>query len=85
MQVEIYTKDDCPYCAMAKIALVNKGVSFSEQKLHTHFTREQILKKFPSANSFPIIVLDGFYIGGYNQLKEHLEEQTKSTKTLLNE
>ena len=70
---------------MAKIALADRGVSFSEQKLNTHFTREQILEKFPLAKSFPIIVLDGFFIGGYNQLKEYLEEQAKSTKTLLNE
>lgn len=85
MYVEIYTKDDCPYCQMAKTSLALKQIQFTEQKLNTHFTREQILEKFPTAKSFPIIVLDGFYIGGYNQLKEYLEEQTKSTKTLLNE
>jgi glutaredoxin len=35
--------------------------------------------------SFPVIVVDGFYIGGYTQLESMLNEQTKSTQQLLNE
>jgi glutaredoxin len=85
MLVEIYTKEDCPYCQMAKTTLASKSVQFTEQTLYKDFTREHILEKFPSAKSFPIIVVDGFYIGGYNQLKEYLEEQTNSSKKLLNE
>jgi glutaredoxin 3 len=85
MLVELYTKDDCPYCQMAKVALKNAGHGFSEQKLNRDFSREQILERFPSAKTFPIIVIDGFYVGGYNALTEHLSRQNNSSQILLNE
>lgn len=85
MLVEIYSKEDCQYCQMAKTSLAGKGIQFTEQTLHIDFTRDYILEKFPSAKTFPIIVVNGFYIGGYNQLREYLEEQTNSSKKLLNE
>jgi glutaredoxin 3 len=84
MFVEMYTKDDCSYCIAAKAFLGGKGIQFVEKKLFRDFSREQILEKFPAASTFPIIVLDGFYIGGYNQLKEHLDSQN-SSQILLNE
>jgi glutaredoxin len=68
---------------MAKIALADKNITFTEQKLNRDFSREQILEKFPEAKTFPIIVLDGFYIGGYTQLKEHLS-LTESSQIVLN-
>lgn len=71
MTVEVYTKDDCAYCTMAKAEFAKRGMQFEEYKLHQHFTRDEILEKFPGAKTFPIIVLDGTMIGGYTQLKEH--------------
>ena len=84
MFVELYTKEHCPYCQMAKVALMDKVIPYSEQKLGRDFSREQILEKFPEAKSFPIIVLDGFYIGGYTELREHLDSKNDS-QILLNE
>lgn len=84
MFVELYTKEDCPYCQMAKIALMDKVIPYSELKLGRDFSREQILEKFPEAKTFPMIVLDGMYIGGYNQLREHLNSKNDS-QILLNE
>lgn len=85
MAIDIYTKDDCAYCSMAKTSLAKHMMQFNEYKLHRDITRGQIQEKFPEAKTFPIIVVDGFYIGGYNQLSSYLEEQARSTKTLLNE
>jgi len=85
MHVEIYTKDDCAYCMMAKQLLAVSNVQFQEHKLHHHISRGQLLEKFPEAKSFPVIVLDGFYIGGYTHLKSYLDEQVALNKTLLNE
>lgn len=84
MNVVIYTKENCSYCMSAKILLTNKGISFREQKLGEDFTRETILEMFPSARSFPVIVVDGFNIGGYQELKERLERSnTDATKFLI--
>lgn len=85
MAIEVYTKDDCAYCMMAKATLARHMMQFNEYKLHHDFTKGQIQEKFPEAKTFPIIVVDGFYIGGYNQLSSYLEEQARSAKTLLNE
>lgn len=83
MNVVVYTKENCSYCMNAKLLLTNKGVLFREQKLGQDFTRETILEMFPSAKTFPVVVIDGFNIGGYLQLKEKLEESNNDTKKLL--
>jgi glutaredoxin 3 len=83
--VEIYSKPDCPFCSRAKNVLNINNIKYTEQTLGTDFTREIILEKFPTAKTFPIIVVDGFYIGGYSQLVEKLNEQNSDTRKLLNE
>lgn len=84
MNVVIYTKESCSYCMSAKILLTNKGIPFKEQKLGEDFTREVLLEMFPYAKSFPVIVVDGFNIGGYQELKEKLEQSNNdATKFLI--
>ena len=85
MNVVLYTKNDCPYCNNAKTLLQSKGIGYTEMKLNEDFTREFLLENYPSAKSFPVIVLDGFYIGGYDQLRTKLNESLNTTQKLLNE
>lgn len=85
MQVEIYTKLNCSYCALAKHILKDNNIAFSESVLEKDFTRETIKEKFPSASSYPVIVLDGYFIGGYNQLKTIIEEKKNNSQRLLTE
>lgn len=83
--VELYTKPDCPYCTRAKQLLKTFNIPFNEQLLGREFTREILLEKFPYAKSYPLVVIDGFHIGGYSQLEEKINEEYKSDKQLLNE
>jgi glutaredoxin 3 len=83
MAIEIYSKDNCSQCDQAKNLLKNKGKDFVEYKLDRDFTREILLDKFPEAKTFPVIVIDGFNIGGINQLNEHLN--IEDNRLLLNE
>ena len=83
--VEIYSKENCSYCNKAKQLLTTMGIPFSEQKLDRDFTREILLERYPHAKSYPVVVVDGFHIGGYTQLVEKVNEQTSSMKQLLNE
>lgn len=87
MHVEIYTKTDCTYCTRAKELLANRNMKFSEQKLNVDFTREILLERYPSVKTYPVVVIDGFYIGGYNELQTILlkEEAAISNKQLLME
>ena len=70
MKVIIYSKDECPYCVNAVELLKRFGKEFIEYKLDKDFSRPLIKEVFPTAKTFPIITLDGKYIGGYNQLSE---------------
>lgn len=85
MNVIMYTKDNCSYCTNAKLLLNSKGMSFTEMKLGEDFTRETLLEMFPEAKTFPVIVIDGFNIGGYVQLKEKLNSDPKENRKFLTE
>jgi glutaredoxin len=86
MEVIVYTKENCGYCNSAKVLLKNRNISFKELTLNVDFTKETLLENFPSARSFPVIVIDGFNIGGYTELVNVLREQsTASTGKFLTE
>ena len=67
---------------MAKDLLALCNITFTEQRLGVDFNVNTLKTKFPNAKTFPIIVVDGFYIGGYNQLREHLESNNDHRKFL---
>ena len=83
--VVVWSKPDCPFCSKAKSALMNAQIPFEERMLNVDFTREQLLESFPHAKSFPVVVIDGFHIGGYTQLQQKLNEEFNNTSKLLNE
>lgn len=85
MNVLIYTKNQCSFCTNAKTLLNTKGIAYTEMRLGEDFTKEFIVENFPEARTFPVIVVDGFNIGGYQELQKMLTEQTQDTKKLLNE
>jgi glutaredoxin len=85
MNVILYSKDNCSYCTNAKLLLTNKGISFTEMKLGEDFTRETLLEMFPEAKTFPVVVVDGFNIGGYVQLKEKLNNELTENRKFLAE
>jgi thioredoxin reductase (NADPH) len=74
MNVELYSKDDCAFCTKAKNLLNSLAIPFTEQRLGVHFTREILLEKFPTAMTFPVVVVDGMYIGGYSNLVEECKK-----------
>jgi glutaredoxin 3 len=82
--IEVYSKEGCKYCNMTARLLKQRGLEFVEQKLDVNFTREHLLEMFPSAKTFPIVVVDGFHIGGYEDLVEHIKSND-TNQQLLNE
>jgi len=85
MNVIIYSKPDCSECTKAKMLLSSRGINYRELKLNEDFTRETLIDMFPSARSFPIIVVDNFNIGGYNSLQTMLSEQVQESRKFLTE
>jgi glutaredoxin 3 len=83
--IEIYSKTNCPYCTRAKQLLNTMNIPFNEYKLDEDFTREIVLEKFPNAKTYPIVVVDGFHIGGYSQLVEKINSENTDNRKLLTE
>ena len=72
--ITVYSKDQCVYCEKAVTLLKLKAKEHVVYKLGKDFDRETILEMFPTAKTFPIIVVDKVYIGGYNELEKMLKE-----------
>ena len=70
--IQIYGKPDCPYCVAAKQLAESKGIEFDYKTLNVHFTRDELLEKFPRARTFPQIEMNGEYVGGFTELKARL-------------
>ena len=85
MYVDIYTKDDCQYCFQAKRLLAMSNIQYNEKKLDVDFTREFLTEKFIGAKSYPVVVVDGMFVGGFSNLKALLEERNKTTQIFLTE
>lgn len=75
MKAIVWSKYHCPYCDQAKALLSQKGIPFEERKIGDGYTREELLEAIPNARTVPQIFLDDKLIGGFTELKKHLEEQ----------
>ena len=72
MNAILWSKHNCPNCEQAKTLLKQNGIQFEERKIGDIYTREQLLEAVPTAKSVPQIFLDGKHIGGFTELKAHL-------------
>ena len=79
MKVEIYTKDQCPYCVQAKNLFKSKGWEFTEHHINAT-TRDTLLENLTtrlgeSPRTVPQIFIDDQAIGGYTDLVSWLKTQ----------
>jgi glutaredoxin len=68
--IEIYGKTQCPYCDKAKALCERKGYDYVYKSLGEDFTREEMMEAFPTARTFPQIMIDGEAIGGYDNFAD---------------
>jgi len=73
MKAVVWSKDACPFCDQAKNLLKLKGIEFEERNISTDWTREQLLEAVPDARTVPQIFLDEQLIGGFTELRKHLQ------------
>lgn len=73
MKAVVWSKDHCPFCDQAKALLKQKGIEFEEKKIGHGYTREQLLEAVPDARTVPQIFLDETLIGGFTELRKHLQ------------
>ena len=68
VNIEIYTKDWCPYCAKAKALLKSKGLSYKEIDVTTDHDLQQKMIERSGRRTVPQIFIDGESMGGYDDL-----------------
>ena len=73
MSAIVWSKYNCPYCDQAKALLTQRGIKYEERKIGDGYSREELLEAVPNARTVPQIFLDGNLIGGFTELKKHLQ------------
>jgi len=68
----VWSKYNCPYCDQAKALLKQRNIPFEEKKIGDGYTKDELLEAVPTARTVPQIFLDGKLIGGFNELRDHL-------------
>ncbi len=68
VDLEIYTKEWCPYCAKAKALLKSKGLSYQEVNITSDEALQQEMVTRSGRRTVPQIFLDGESVGGYDDL-----------------
>ena len=74
MKAIVWSNIGCHFCEMAKDLLKQKGIEYEERNLAKDWKVQQLLEAVPGARSVPQIFLDAKYIGGYDELVEHLKK-----------
>jgi glutaredoxin len=82
--IDLYSKKDCIFCTKAKLVLESKGIPYKEHMLGKDYDREWLINHFPSARTFPVVVQDGMFTGGYTELIKQLNEEANSNQIQLN-
>ena len=73
MKAVVWSKDSCPFCVQAKALLKQKNIAVEERNINKDWTREQLLEAVPDARTLPQIFLDDKLVGGFTELRRHLQ------------
>ncbi len=66
--IEIYTKDYCPFCHRARELLNVKGAAFTEYDITEDPAKEKEMRDRSGRTTVPEIFVDGELIGGCDDL-----------------
>jgi glutaredoxin 3 len=74
MTAIVWSKNMCPYCDQAKALLKSRGIEYEERNItEGTWTKEQLLEAVPNARTLPQIFINEQLIGGFNELRQHLQ------------
>ena len=81
-EVKIYSKTTCPFCVRAKKWFESNGVEYTEILLDKPTTelRKAFFNDAPGAKTVPQIIVNGEYIGGY---EDGLMKKEQHVRNLL--
>jgi glutaredoxin 3 len=83
MQAIVWSKTPCPFCDQAKNLLKSRGIDYEERNItEGTWTKEQLMEAVPNARTVPQIFINQQLIGGFNELRKHLEETANGSGTV---
>ncbi len=74
LDVTVFTRKGCAFCAKAKALLDEAGIEFEELVLNQDYT-DRTLRAVTAASSFPQIFIGGEHIGGADDLETYLHQR----------
>jgi glutaredoxin 3 len=77
MQIEMYTKSNCPNCTAAKQLLAKESLSYTEYDTDIQAVREQFTRANPDLRQLPQIWIEGQRVGGLAGLQAALPRLLK--------
>lgn len=74
---DVYGKESCSYCTLAKSLLENKGISYryfdiEKDDVDLDHLINNIAK---GVRTVPVVLRDGVYIGGYTELRNFIKNE----------
>lgn len=72
MIIEVIGKNNCTYCNQTKVLLETKKINYkytNSSELPSDQVAQLINEKAPNARTFPIILIDNVYVGGFTEIK----------------
>lgn len=67
-KIEIYTKNFCPYCSMAKRALNKLGLKAEEIDVTWSLALQKEMQELSQRRTVPQIFIDDVHLGGFDDL-----------------
>ncbi len=67
-KVVIYTKENCPYCRMAKDLLSSRRIAFEEIRIDLDDNKRDEMLRLSNRRTVPQIFINDQSIGGYDDL-----------------
>lgn len=83
-KIEVYTKQNCPYCVSAKRLLTKKGVAFEEIDVEDRDDLRRWLVEASGQMTVPQIFAHGRSLGGFSDI-DALDKQGKLDPLLRGE
>ena len=67
-KVVVYTKENCPYCVMAKNLLSARSITFEEIRIDLDESKRDEMLRLSNRRTVPQIFINDQPIGGYDDL-----------------
>ena len=74
MNINLYTKSNCPNCTAAKQLLESKNIDYLEIDVELGSRWQNLIKEFPDARQMPQIFIDDQRVGGLAGLQAALQK-----------